>query len=304
MPLDCIDRVHVVLPRRALEVVFDECDRHERDETGGRVVGFYRECGEELVIEVVGIIGPGPRARRSPVSFFQDGRHQERIFRRIECEHPEIEHLGNWHTHHVNGTPSLSRGDIETYRRIVNHAKHNTHFFYALLVVARLSSDSAQERYDFRHYFLERGDSRIFEIDSRNVEIRDAPLVWPKSGVSSDDSENLDPFDLPPLPQRALDREVLHERYPELRPYTSKRLGFYWRGPLTLQDGSRIELLVLEDASADPPCCSVVLRDPPETLRETAEILAMQEFTTSCDAVVETERACDRALASRSSSDA
>ena len=42
-----------------------------------------------------------------------------------------IEHLGNWHTHHVNGYPNLSGGDVATYRRIVNHELHNLDFFYA-----------------------------------------------------------------------------------------------------------------------------------------------------------------------------
>src|SRR5262245_14169366 len=113
-------QTRVALPHAALTVVFDECDGFDHDETGGRVIGTYNVEGSHLSINVTGIIESGPRARRSAVSFFQDGEHQERIFREIERHHPAIEHLGNWHTHHVNGLPTLSGGDIETYHRIVN----------------------------------------------------------------------------------------------------------------------------------------------------------------------------------------
>ena len=61
------------------------------------------------MIQAKGVIEPGPNARRTRTSFFQDGDHQTEVFRRIEAEDPSIEHLGNWHTHHVNGYPTLSR---------------------------------------------------------------------------------------------------------------------------------------------------------------------------------------------------
>ena len=81
-----------------------------------------------------GVIEPGPEARRTRTSFFQDGDYQTEVFRRLEEQDPAIEHLGYWHTHHVNGYPRLSGGDVATYRRIVNHELQNLDFFYALLV--------------------------------------------------------------------------------------------------------------------------------------------------------------------------
>ena len=110
------------------------------------------------------------------MSFFQDGAYQERVFRQIESSHPEIEHLGNWHTHHVNGLQTLSGGDIETYHRTVNHRNHNTPFFYALLVTAKHRTSDPLRRYSIKHYIFRRGDERIYEIPQRHVEIVDAPL--------------------------------------------------------------------------------------------------------------------------------
>ena len=131
----------------------------------GRIIGVFHHTPDgSLHINVNGVIDAGPKARRSNSSFFQDGDYQTQIFRQLETAHPEIEHLGNWHTHHVNGYPTLSGGDINTYRRIVNHEKHNLDFFYALLVVAREPKRQNLARYRIRHYILFRGDQNVYEI--------------------------------------------------------------------------------------------------------------------------------------------
>src|SRR5438094_287170 len=124
--------VSISIARGALESIFDECDKYDIDETGGRLIGTYQRKGTQYDIQVLGVLEPGPNAQRSQTSFFQDGEYQERLFRSIEESHPNIEHLGNWHTHHVNGYLTLSGGDKTTYFKIVNHEKHNTDFFYAL----------------------------------------------------------------------------------------------------------------------------------------------------------------------------
>src|SRR4051812_46658335 len=100
--------VRVVMPKAALATIFDECDRFDHDETGGRIIGSVAQDRDAAVLTIQGVIDAGPRAERSAVSFFQDGEYQEKIFRKVESTHPEIEHLGNWHTHHVNGLATLS----------------------------------------------------------------------------------------------------------------------------------------------------------------------------------------------------
>src|SRR6185437_8788099 len=111
----------ISIARGALESVFDECDRYNVDETGGRLLGTYRHKHGRYELEVTGVLEPGPNAQRSPTYFLQDGDYQEKQFRAIEAIHPEIEHLGNWHTHHVNGLQTLSGGDKTTYFKTVNH---------------------------------------------------------------------------------------------------------------------------------------------------------------------------------------
>jgi len=49
------------------------------EETGGRLLGFYTWRKTDLHIDVKATLPAGPKARRSAVSFFQDGEYQEAV---------------------------------------------------------------------------------------------------------------------------------------------------------------------------------------------------------------------------------
>lgn len=249
-PMSKVRAIHVEIAGEVLESVFEECDRHDRDETGGRVVGGFSLDRGALVVRARGVIEPGPNARRTSTSFFQDGDYQTEVFRRLEAEDPSIEHLGNWHTHHVNGYPMLSGGDVATYRRIVNHHLHNLDFFYALLVTNRREG-AGLHRYAVRHYVLFRGDDAVHEIRSTDVRVTDGPRIWPKevnvskdasgtNGAEGDGARGI-------LDVRARDQNVLRVLCPSMEPRLSSRTRtFFWKGSLPLIDGSAIELRVAE----------------------------------------------------------
>jgi hypothetical protein len=167
----------VSIPRPILEGIFRECDRYESEETGGRLLGFYTGQRPNLHIQVQALIGAGPNARRSQVSFFQDGEYQERIFRAVEKKHPRIEHLGNWHTHHVNNLRNLSHGDCDTYTRCVNSANHNTAFFYSLLVTHRLPIFEGLQRYGVRHFVFFRGVQGYVELPSSAIDLSGTSIL-------------------------------------------------------------------------------------------------------------------------------
>ena len=243
--------IRVDIAGDVLESVFEECDRHDHDETGGRMVGHFAADGGTLVVRAVGMIEPGPKSRRTPTSFFQDGEYQTEVFRRLEADDPAIEHLGNWHTHHVNGYPRLSAGDVATYRRIVNHELHNLDFFYALLVTRRHKGRTRLERYAVRHYVLFRGDEVVHEVPSGRVNVTDEPSVWPKHERVAGDIERRDRVEREPrrgrLEVRAHDQQVLRILCPSLEPRLSARTGtFYWKGRLPLVDRSDVEIRVVE----------------------------------------------------------
>jgi hypothetical protein len=290
--------VQVLLPRTALATVFDDCDRFYQDETGGRLIGTFAERRGNLTIQVAGIIESGPQARRTSVSFYQDGAYQEGVFRRLEATHPEIEHLGNWHTHHVNGYPTLSDGDVATYRRTVNHPNHNTSFFYAILVTAK--QERARDplaRYSVKHYVLRRGDDAVYEIPEKQVKLVRTELVWPMRQHLHTADITAPPRDrFGARPERAHDRDILAEFYDGLKPFASKSLGVYWRGPIGLVDGSHVQILLHENMSAGTPQYSIVLKEPPRALIAAAAKLEQCAFRSARAALVTAERACNRAL--------
>jgi hypothetical protein len=297
MKFHTTDKIRLYLPEAALTTVFDECDGFDQDETGGRVIGTFEERRGKLAIHVTGIIEAGPQARRSAVSFFQDGAYQEQVFRKIEDHHREIEHLGNWHTHHVNGLQHLSGGDIETYYKTVNHPNHHAPFFYALLVTAKHRSSDPLDRYAVKHYIFRRGDERIYELHGEQVEIVNTPLIWPEPMAHHQNKrENRMKEEPRANPDRAYDSDILREFYHGIRPFSSAKLGVYWRGPLELLDGSSVEVVVVEDSATANPTYSVTLRSIPPALKSIADELANVEFPSARTALITAERSCNREL--------
>jgi hypothetical protein len=241
----------VTIARGALESIFDECDQFDSHETGGRLIGTYKKRGSHYDIQMLGVLGPGPQAQRSATSFFQDGEYQEKIFRQIEEKHPDIEHLGNWHTHHVNGLATLSQGDYATYSRIVNHDKHNTDFFYALLVVKK--NHGRDPRYEVKHFLFRRNNESVDEIPNAQVRVVDMPVLWPprnEHAKSPSRSSQHAREHNPPNAERVKDQEFFSDFYPGLKALFSKDVGaLYWKGALVLIDGSHAEVLAMENSA-------------------------------------------------------
>lgn len=277
-------RTEIIIHRAALMAIFDECDRHDRDETGGRLVGAVKlnEAGHTQ-LTLSGVIGPGPDARRSRTSLFQDGAYQERAFRALEQLYPDIEHLGNWHTHHVNGHPTLSQGDLRTYHNIVNSMQHNTDLFYALLVTRKRRDATGDDRYATRHYLFARGQRDDYEVPHGHIRVIDAPLLIAGDGRSCGVTQT-DPRQT----RRSLDHVALCTIAPALKAYRSNALErIYWRGPLTLLDGSAVDLVVAE--SPEPGGgFDVVIGGGTEAMRDA--VAASGPFNAAIEAVVMVER--------------
>ena len=219
-----VQAIHVEITREVLETIFDECDCYDHDETGGRVVGQFSVNHRTLVVKAAAVIGPGPKARRTSTSFFQDGDYQTEMFRQLEEKDPSIEHLGNWHTHHVNGYPTLSGGDVATYHRIVNHHLHNLDFFYALLVTKKNEGQTGLDRYSIRHYILFRNEAEdaVEEISPTNVRVIEGQRV-------------------------ACDKNILQVLCPGMERRSLSQAGtFSWKGSIPLIDESIREIEVSE----------------------------------------------------------
>lgn len=290
--------VSISIAKGALESIFDECDQYDTDETGGRLIGYYHEKGARYDIQVLGVIPPGPNAQRSPTSFFQDGEYQERVFRSIEENHPKIEHLGNWHTHHVNGYPTLSGGDKTTYFKTVNHEKHGPDFFYALLVARR--NPSGDPRYEVKHYIFRRNDDAVYEIPTSQVHLVDTPVLWPlnaknvtpPSGIQRQPNRQN-----PPNLERAKDQEFFVDFYPNLKALLSKTVGaLYWKGSLALVDGSHADVLAIENIGDGAPYYSITTASKNSILADVSASYEERRFRSARHAVLHLEKDLNQAI--------
>ncbi len=291
------DDVQLIIPRSAIEAVFDECDRYDADETGGRLLGTFVEDKGSLRITVSGVIEPGPRTQRSAVYLKQDGNYQEQVFRQVEEKIPSVEHLGNWHTHHMNGLRHLSDGDLSTYRRTVEHAKHNTDFFYALLVIEKRKGKKGLDRYAFKNYLFRRGDKKVYEVSDKAMTLTDDALVWPAPAekANSPVGERVRD-DEASRRSKAYDGDAITAFFPKVKAFKSGELGIYWRGSITLVDGSDVDVVVLEDDADGVPAFTVTLRDAPGPLEASAKALGEETFASCRAALIATERLCNTDL--------
>ena len=199
----------------------------------------------------------------------------------------------------------LSDGDIQTYRRTVEHEKHNTDFFYALLVTERKKSKTSVQRYTFKNYVFQRGDSAIYEIPASALTLTDSPLLWPIA-VGAESEGPATSLKLKTRPSggeteefRANlvhDNEVVSDFYPKVKTFKSEELGIYWRGPVSLIDGSEPEVVILQDESGKTPVFTVTLRSAPGTLSRSIKTLAKEEFQSCRAALIATERVCNAEL--------
>ena len=273
----------ITIARGALESIFDECDKYDADETGGRLLGTYPDTRTAATtIEVKGVLEPGPNAQRSPTYFLQDGDHQERLFRAIEASHPEIEHLGNWHTHHVNGLPTLSGGDKTTYFKTVNHEKHNTDFFYALLVVSK--NRGGNPRYAIKHFIFRRSDTDHLRDSARKVRLVDTPLLRPPCDRARRAARSVAARTRTSRARRIRSaprtRNSSPSSIPASRRCSRRTTGApYWKGPLSLVDGSHADVVAMEDP--DGRGARPIRSPPPARTPVIADILRAVQGTAS-----------------------
>ena len=82
-------------------------------ETGGDLFGYWTHSGAPVVSYA---IGPGCRSLHYPTSFYQDADWLHDVGTRLYDQHG-LQHVGEWHSHHLLGVNHPSHGDIRTVVR-------------------------------------------------------------------------------------------------------------------------------------------------------------------------------------------
>ncbi len=128
--------IKIILPTEVVKKIYELYEDYPSVENGGRIIGIYDniENGIPKVIRVYTIIPPGPRAKRTPVSLFQDGEWQDWIFRKLELIEPNLHYVGSFHHHCSNRLSHLSSGDIEGYQYLLKKYKPKSKVFLAVLM--------------------------------------------------------------------------------------------------------------------------------------------------------------------------
>lgn len=114
--------VSLVLPEVVVEAMRAESERGLPNETGGVLVGHVDSAGRTVI---VGVVGPGPRAHRTPTRFRRDGEYAQVEVDRLHRESDgRDDYMGEWHSHPASMGPSgIDRGSMawiggnQRYRR-------------------------------------------------------------------------------------------------------------------------------------------------------------------------------------------
>lgn len=146
----------VVVHEHLIAVSRRQIEASPRAETGGKFLGFIISPGSRppdtpygrTVADVwrtlaagggalllVGSISPGPRVQSTEVELFPDAEFQGSVFQALEADEPALHHLGSWHSHHPNGMPHFSPGDLAHYRSVMESENYEPDYFVAGLCV-------------------------------------------------------------------------------------------------------------------------------------------------------------------------
>jgi integrative and conjugative element protein (TIGR02256 family) len=106
----------VWVAQTALQAILDEAEDKWPLETGGMLLGYRGDNGDDIVITEV--TGPGPKSRHRRYAFTPDGRWQQRQLDRIYAESGRVTgFLGDWHSH-PDARPRPSGRDLKTARKV------------------------------------------------------------------------------------------------------------------------------------------------------------------------------------------
>lgn len=112
-------RLTVWIDRHVLQRMAAEATGAAPLETGGVLMGYTSQSGDEIIVS--NFIGPGPKARHMRSSFAPDLDFQDHeIARRYRDSGRVTTYLGDWHSH-PGGGARLSWIDRRTLRRIRDH---------------------------------------------------------------------------------------------------------------------------------------------------------------------------------------
>jgi hypothetical protein len=205
---------HLVMDRRILDRVYQDCMSFPSVEVGGRWVGFHFPPDEMarlrrlfpkvestggavyVIIDYIPM-GPNPQSQ-SAVELQPDRQYQMWAYRRMQRINPDIDVLGSWHSHIPNGLERFSRGDHESY-----HSKLNTPAApYPLeSMLCSLIHRNPRGPKDMEQLLRHAWFPRNAEVGTHNW-VKGPEIQWISDSVPREFSRLIDPTDYSPYLRR------------------------------------------------------------------------------------------------------
>ena len=135
-------------------------------EEGGKLLGNIIQNGNSVSINIESYIDSGPQVDNSAVHLHPDGHYQEAMFRVLERFDDGIDHIGSWHSHHCNGLPQLSTGDINGYAKDVNNYNYRPNIFVAILV-----TKTSYSAFDYKAFLFFKNVRMYKEVEKEKINV-------------------------------------------------------------------------------------------------------------------------------------
>jgi hypothetical protein len=150
-----------------------------------------------------------------------------------------------------------------------------------------------------KHFIFRRGHDTIYEISAKDVQLVDAPVLRPPQ--TRDAAEMRDPrphgSSNAPNPERAKDHEFFAEFYPGFKALLAKDIGApYWKGSLALVDGSRAEVVTMEDPDDRTRSYAIASSSKDPVIADILAPYKQRKFRSARHAVIHLERDLNQAL--------
>lgn len=118
--------------------------QYPRIETGGSLFGYWTHSGSPIISIVS---GPGRGSRHNPTSFYQDETYLRDLGTELYDKHG-MQHIGEWHSHHLMRLNEPSQGDAAT---ILSGMRQRGWSRFLLLIT---TIEDSEEGLVLENYFL------------------------------------------------------------------------------------------------------------------------------------------------------
>jgi hypothetical protein len=140
----------------------------------------------------------------------------------------------------------------------------------------------------------------MYETSPAQVRLVDAPILWPISdrrSASTLGSAHHSGNQTQPNVERAKDQEFFSDFYPNLKAsFSESAAALYWKGAVTLIDGSHVKVLTMENSGDSGPSYSITAGGEEPALAQVLSRYKERQFRSARHAVLHLQADLNQAI--------